>query len=213
MNQTGELLKSLRQLMKNLPKNMGSIQAYVIPSDDAHQSEYIADHDQRRRFVSKFDGSAGTAVVTDTGAYLWTDGRYYQQASKQLDENWTLMKDGLPTTPTIDVWLARNMQAGTKVGVDPNLYSTRAYTLLKNTGCAIEPIAENLVDLVWPDQPAVPSNPVIPLDVKYAGRTIASKVAEIREQMRDKGTEVLVVSALDEVACESTPPQFLTRVF
>jgi Xaa-Pro aminopeptidase len=133
MKQPGELLKNLRQLMKNLPKSLGSIQAYIIPSDDAHQSEYIADRDQRRCYISGFDGSAGTAVVTESGAFLWTDGRYYQQASNQLDMNWTLMRDGLPSTPSIDVWLSKNMQPGNKVGVDPNLYSTRAYNLLCNS--------------------------------------------------------------------------------
>jgi Xaa-Pro aminopeptidase len=79
------------------------IAAYIIPSSDAHQSEYVAACDERRAFLSGFTGSAGTAVVTPTRALLWTDGRYFLQASHQLSDDWTLMKAGLPETPTIEV--------------------------------------------------------------------------------------------------------------
>lgn len=96
---TGKILSDLRALMRQLP-----VDAYIIPSDDRHQSEYISPADERRSFVSGFDGSAGTVLVTQKDALLWTDGRYYQQAEKQLDENWTLMKDGLPTTPNLATW-------------------------------------------------------------------------------------------------------------
>lgn len=89
---TAKILTDLRALMRQLPNNGGSINAYIIPTDDRHQSEYISSTDERRSFISGFDGSAGTAVVTLNEALLWTDGRYHQQAEQQIDENWTLMK-------------------------------------------------------------------------------------------------------------------------
>lgn len=101
------------------------------------QSEYISERDERRRFVTGFDGSAGIAVVTEKEALLWTDGRYYQQALKQIDSNWTLMRDGLPATPSIGSWLATNLTPGAGVGVDPNIISYRLWNPL-----AIE-LAEN----------------------------------------------------------------------
>lgn len=127
---TGRLLSELRALMRQLPNNDGAINAYIIPTDDAHQSEYICPTDERRSFISGFDGSAGTAVVTQNEALLWTDGRYHQQAEQQLDENWTLMKDGLPSTPTMNSWLSNNLVAGDRVGVDGNLLSHRIWTPL-----------------------------------------------------------------------------------
>lgn len=204
MKPTGEVLAALRTLMRNLPNSLGSINAYIIPSDDAHQSEYLAKRDERRAFISGFDGSAGTAVVTEKEALLWTDGRYYQQAGKQLDQNWTLMKDGQPATPTIDAFLAKVLEPGSKVGVDANLISTRAWnplhTSLKSAGCSLLPISPNLIDLVWKEQPAAPGHPIIPLSVDFTGQTVAQKLAAVREKMTDKRASVLVVSALDEIA-------------
>lgn len=190
--------------MANLPNNLGSISAYIIPSDDAHQSEYLAERDERRAFISGFDGSAGTAVVTEKEALLWTDGRYYQQAGKQLDSNWTLMKDGQPTTPGIDMWLANELQPGAKVGVDANLISTRAWnplqTALKSAGCSLLPISPNLIDLVWENQPSAPNKPIVPLPVEFTGKSVAAKLEAVREEMREKRASLLVVSALDEIA-------------
>ena len=100
-----EKLTRLRALFASAsPKGLA---AYIIPSSDAHQSEYVAQCDERRAFISGFDGSAGTAVVTPTRALLWTDGRYFLQASKQLSADWTLMKAGLKDTPTIEVGRSR----------------------------------------------------------------------------------------------------------
>uniref|UniRef100_A0A182PNQ4 Xaa-Pro aminopeptidase n=1 Tax=Anopheles epiroticus TaxID=199890 RepID=A0A182PNQ4_9DIPT len=204
MKPTGDVLAALRNLMKNLPNNLGSINAYIIPSNDAHQSEYLAARDERRAFVSGFDGSAGTAVVTEREALLWTDGRYYQQATKQLDTNWTLMRDGQPTTPSIDAWLAKALQPGARVGVDANLITAAAWTplqsSLKTAGCTLLPVTPNLIDLLWKEQPAVPHNPLLPLATTFTGATIAQKLATVREKLADKRASVLVVSALDEIA-------------
>ncbi|XP_058127544.1 xaa-Pro aminopeptidase ApepP [Anopheles ziemanni] len=204
MKPTGNVLVALRNLMKSLPNNLGSISAYIIPSNDAHQSEYLAACDERRAFVSGFDGSAGTAVVTEQEALLWTDGRYYQQATNQMDANWTLMKDGLPTTPSIDAWLAKTLQPGSKVGVDANLITAAAWTglqsSLRTAGCTLLPVAPNLVDLLWTERPAVPHNPLLPLATSRTGCTVADKLAIVREKMADRRASVLVVSALDEIA-------------
>lgn len=105
--------------MKNKHHLPEVIQGYIIPSEDAHQNEYLASCDLRREFISGFSGSAGTAIVTETKAALWTDGRYHLQAEKQLDLNWTLMRDGLSETPTQEDWLIQELPRGSKIGVDP----------------------------------------------------------------------------------------------
>lgn len=127
MIKTADALSALRSLMRNLPSNLGSIQAYIVPTDDAHQSEYICDKDKRRAFLCGFNGSSGSCVVTDTEAMLWTDGRYYLQASQQLDENWKLMKDGLLNTLSIDAYLCKTLKKGSKVGNTDQLTETSLY--------------------------------------------------------------------------------------
>ena len=102
--------------------------AYIVPSRDQHNSEYIAARDERRAFVSGFAGSAGVAVITVDKALMWTDGRYHAQAEAEMDHNWTLMKDGLPDTPTQADWLASTVPAGGVVGVDPWLVGAKAWT-------------------------------------------------------------------------------------
>lgn len=132
MRDTTAILKKLRNLMESYASNHRiSLMAYIVPSDDAHHSEYICSCDKRREFISGFDGSAGTAVITYNKALLWTDGRYYQQALKQLDSNWCLMKDGLAQTLSIGAWLAANLPKGSVVGADPNLVSHRVWTPLQ----------------------------------------------------------------------------------
>lgn len=97
---TSQLLKQLRSFMQDSKYVTENLSAYIVPSVDPHNSEYLADCDKFRSFISGFDGSAGTAIITQDEARLWTDGRYYLQASEQLDSNWKLMKEGLPDTPT-----------------------------------------------------------------------------------------------------------------
>lgn len=204
MNPTGSYLTALRKLMRELPSNEGSIAAYIIPSDDAHQSEYICARDERRAFISGFDGSAGTAVVTLTKALLWTDGRYYQQAAKQLDENWTLMKDNLPGTPSIPNWLAKNLPTGSRVGVDSNLMAHRVWSPINSeleaASCSLISIENNLIDAIWEKQPFAPDNKVITFGTEFCGQTISEKLEKVRFDMADKDTDVLVLTALDEVA-------------
>ncbi|CAB4044133.1 xaa-Pro aminopeptidase 1 isoform X2 [Paramuricea clavata] len=126
---TGELLTKLRSVMKNKAFVPDILQAYIIPSEDAHQSEYIASSDCRREFISGFSGSAGTAIVTKTKAALWTDGRYFLQAQQQLDNNWTLMKEGLSGTPSQEDWLIQELPSGCLVGADPWLVSFGLFSI------------------------------------------------------------------------------------
>lgn len=195
-------LENLRLLMKNYKPRC--LEAYIVPTDDSHQNEYISQHDARRAFISGFNGSAGTAVITSNKALMWTDGRYYQQAQKQMDSNWELMKDGLPSTPSIGKWISANIPNGSNVGVDPKLLSYRQWKPiqkdLKSADCTLLPVEENLVDLVWKDQPARTSNSVIYLEQKFAGVTVADKWKDVKNKMLDKKACALVVTALDEIA-------------
>lgn len=116
-------------------------------------------------------------------------------------------QDGLPDTPTVTQWLQKNCKRGERIGVDANLYSTRAWNTLSsafdNEGCILTAVKENLVDLAWGDeQPSQPMNPIHPLGIEYAGKFISEKLTNIRGKMFENNAKVLVVTALDEVACE-----------
>ncbi|KAJ3343645.1 hypothetical protein HDU93_007526 [Gonapodya sp. JEL0774] len=199
---TSARLESLRQVMKE-----HAVSAYIIPTEDPHQSEYIADCDKRRSWISGFTGSAGTAVVTSTLALLWTDGRYFLQASQQLDSNWTLMKSGIPDVPTKEEWLAKNLLPKSRIGFDPKLVSSSGVKALRDalrdveaTTIELAPLEENLVDKVWKDRPARPKEPVVALELKYTGKSSEDKIKDTRDEMAKKGVVALVVTALDEIA-------------
>ncbi|KAK3750236.1 hypothetical protein QZH41_017410, partial [Actinostola sp. cb2023] len=120
---TTQRLAALRALMRNKTLTDGGIQAYIIPSPDPHQTEYVASQHKRREFLTGFSGSRGTAIVTQNSAALWTDGRYFVQADMELDCNWILQREGLPTTPKYGQWLKMNVPPNSTVGVDPFLLS------------------------------------------------------------------------------------------
>ena len=203
---SGALLQQLRQTMKNSAYVTELIHAYIIPTDDAHQSEYIADCDMRRVFISGFTGSAGTAVVTETSAALWTDGRYHLQASNQLDMNhWTLMKEPLPEVPTQAEWLAKVLpQEGGRVGVDPFLLSAASWIplakKLKGDGHELVPVNKNLIDVIWKDRPQPPSDKAFVQPIKFCGESWPEKIKKLRQKMQKKSATSLVITALDEVA-------------
>ncbi|XP_068708734.1 xaa-Pro aminopeptidase 1-like [Montipora foliosa] len=204
--QTGHLLRQLRSLMKSKNHLSEAIHAYIIPSGDAHQNEYLASCDLRREFISGFSGSAGTAVVTDTKAALWTDGRYYLQAENQLDSNWILMKDGLPDTPSQEEWLIQELPTGSKVGVDPWVITHglwhKMHQELLSAGLSLVFTEKNLVDLVWEDhdRPDPPNEGLMVLDISFTGKSWHDKVQEVRMTLAKKKADVLVVTALDEIA-------------
>lgn len=128
-------------------KAAGDIAAYIVPSEDPHMSEYPPDCCARRQYISGFTGSAGTVVVTQDAALLWTDGRYYLQGEKQLGEGWTLMRGGSPGVPELPAWLAENLPEGAKVGVDPFVHTLDGAATLE---AALHPAGKTLVP-VLPD--------------------------------------------------------------
>ncbi|XP_010546700.1 PREDICTED: probable Xaa-Pro aminopeptidase P [Tarenaya hassleriana] len=182
------------------------IDAYVIPSQDAHQSEFIAECYARRTYISGFTGSAGTAVVTKDKAALWTDGRYFLQAEKQLSSSWILMRTGNLGVPTASEWITDVLAPGGRVGIDPFLFSADAAEELK------EAIAKknhelvflynvNLVDEIWKEsRPKPPSKPIRVHGLKYAGLDVASKLSSLRGELMDAGASAIVISMLDEIA-------------
>ncbi|CAA7270265.1 unnamed protein product [Cyclocybe aegerita] len=197
---TTERLEKLRALMTTQ-----GVGAFVVPSEDQHSSEYLAHSDERRAFISGFNGSAGFAIVTLDNAYLFTDGRYFLQAEKQLDSNWTLMKQGLPNVPTWQEFLYKKLDPKTKIGIDPTLLSASdAESLSKQLApqeSELVSLPDNLVDLVWgEDRPPRPKNGVVHLDEKYSGQSLDDKVKKVREELTKKKAKGIVVTMLDEVA-------------
>uniref|UniRef100_T1DMF3 Xaa-Pro aminopeptidase 1 n=1 Tax=Crotalus horridus TaxID=35024 RepID=T1DMF3_CROHD len=201
---TTELLKQLRQVMKNSKYVSEPIQAYIVPSGDAHQSEYIAPCDCRREFICGFNGSAGTAIITEQHAAMWTDGRYFLQASQQMDSNWTLMKMGLKDIPTQEDWLVSVLPQGSKVGVDPSIIPAdqwkRMNKVLKCAGHVLVPVKDNLIDAIWADRPPRPCKPLMTLDLSFTGISWKEKITALRGKMAERKALWFVVTALDDVA-------------
>ncbi|KAL0808966.1 hypothetical protein ABMA28_012623 [Loxostege sticticalis] len=199
-------LSALRALMASQPT---ALAAYIIPTADAHNSEYIAPVDARREWISGFTGSAGTAVVTSSSALVWTDGRYYTQFEKEADLSlWTLMKQSLPDTPTMEKWLATHLAEGATVGADPHTMTreewTPLQTALTKAKMNLVAVPTNLVDearvQLGDPPPARPHHALIPLPRKYTGKPAGQKIKELREKMAEKRAAALVITALDEVA-------------
>ncbi|MDE6756085.1 MAG: aminopeptidase P family protein [Muribaculaceae bacterium] len=192
-------IDALRSHMK-----ANGIYAAVIPQIDPHQSEYLADHWQARRFFSGFTGSAGDLVVTLDKALLWTDSRYFIQAARQLDGTGiTLMKDGLADTPSIARWLCDNVPAGQYVGIDGMLFSHSAVSNLAESlsAAGIELLTDfDPVGDVWPDRPALPQDKIFIHDIKYAGQSASDKIKAITDSLTARGIDAMFISALDEIA-------------
>jgi Xaa-Pro aminopeptidase len=190
----------LRTLMKKL-----RVQAYIVPSTDAHLNEYVPLFWRRRAWITGFTGSAGEAVFTLRKAGLWTDGRYFLQAEQQLKGSGiALMKLGLPATPTIPAWLGKELPKGARVGVDPQVFSIGAYDRLRKDladfGIELVSIEQNLVDALWKDRPSAPTGIVEVHPVKYAGESIQSKLRRLRRALADAKANAHVVAALDSIA-------------
>ncbi|KAF8156834.1 Creatinase/aminopeptidase [Crassisporium funariophilum] len=198
---TTDRLAKLRELMK---KKDVDVQAFVVPSEDQHSSEYLAHSDERRAFISGFNGSAGCAIITLEKAFLFTDGRYFLQAGKQLDQNWTLMKQGLPDVPTWQEFLHKNLDPSTKIGIDATLIAASdAESLNKQLSAKdsqLVSLKQNLVDAVWEERPSRPANKVFHLDEKYSGQSHVDKIKKVREELGKQKAKAIVVTMLDEVA-------------
>jgi len=192
-------IKGLRNLMKER-----GIKAYIIPTHDPHQSEYIADHYKTRVWISGFTGSAGTVVVTEDEAILWTDGRYFIQAEKELEgSEIQLYKMGIPGFPTYMEWLRDNLNDGDSLGFDGKIFPQEDVKRLeKEIGQKdIQFIDEyDLVGELWTDRPSKPKGKAFVHDVKYAGKTAREKIEEVREEMAKKGADYFLLGSLDDIA-------------
>ncbi|KAF9437259.1 hypothetical protein BGZ76_001424 [Entomortierella beljakovae] len=197
---TTDRISRLRVLMQSPEYN---VNAFVIPAEDAHQSEYVAECDERRSYISGFTGSAGLAIVSLDSAALFTDGRYFLQASQQLDSNWTLMKSGLPNVPTWQEYLEKSIPPGSRIGIDPLVFTAAdAASLekkLSKSGSSLVSIP-NLVDLIWKERPSRPAKNLSILSTKTTGKTHIEKIADLRHELTKNDVAGFVVSSLDEIA-------------
>ena len=201
MNEINQRLESLREVMRR-----EHLSAYIFPSTDAHQSEYVADHWQGRTWISGFNGSAGTAVVTMKSAALWTDSRYFLAAEEQLKgTEFQLMKLKIEGTPTIFEWLAQELQGeNAEVGLDGMVNSYHETMgliadLRKSGGITVRTNLDPL-GLIWTDRPAIPANPVEIQPMEFAGESVASKISRIRTALRQRHADGMLISALDDIA-------------
>mmetsp|Transcript_3447 Transcript_3447/g.8118 ORF Transcript_3447/g.8118 Transcript_3447/m.8118 type:complete len:777 (-) Transcript_3447:379-2709(-) len=192
-------LGKLRAILKEK-----KLDAYIVPTADPHQSEYPPNCFARREFITGFTGSAGTAVITQDSACLWTDGRYFLQAADELSSAWILQKQGLKDTPTISKWLCQSLGPGSRVGIDPFLHTVReveefAKSFAEND---IELVleSENLIDGIWESRPSVPRTEMRVHPPEWAGLGSPDKLKGIRMNMVDNSADALLVSRLDDVA-------------
>lgn len=200
------VLQAFREKLKGL-----GVDAFIIGSGDAHQSEYVHESEMRRAFISNFTGSAGTCLVLSSKneAYLWTDGRYFLQASQELSSDWTLMRSGEPTVLELNDWLTMNLKSGSVIGVDPSLMSnSQAKSLekqLQGKGMVLKAVDSNPVDAIWASsRPAVPNSPITVHPMEYAGVHHSEKIAKVQKELEKTNSVGFVVSMLDEV-CLFTP--------
>ena len=196
------IAKRLEQLREMMKKN--KIDAYIIPSADPHQSEYVAPRWKTREWISGFNGSAGTVVVTMKKAGLWTDGRYFLQAQEQLKESTiTLFKAGLPETPDYKEWLAKELKKGADIGFDSSVMSINEVDDLKKSfesnGLKVKP-GKDLVDAIWKDRPEFPSGKAVLHPLKYSGMSRPDKFKAIREKMAESGIDHHLFASLDDIA-------------
>mgnify|MGYP004482729375 FL=1 len=202
MNIINQRLASLREVMKR-----EHLAAFIFPSTDAHQSEYVADHWLGRAWISGFNGSAGTAVVTMTSAALWTDSRYFLAAEEQLQgTEFQLMKLKIPGTPSIAEWLGKELAdvSSPEVGLDGwvNSYvstSRLIADLRREGGITVRTNFDPLKE-IWTDRPAIPENPIEIQPIEYAGEGVSSKIERIRKALRASHADGMLVSALDDIA-------------
>ena len=194
-----ERIRALRAWMEQTGAD-----AFIIPSTDPHLSEYVAPHWQSREWISGFTGSAGTVVVTQEEAGLWTDSRYFLQAARQLEGTGIdLYKEMLSETPSIPAFLSARLKEGETVGIDGRVFATDAARSLRqelaSRGIGLKNVGDPM-EQIWTDRPEMPQDVAFIHDTKYAGRTCAEKLEAIRAEMKKAGADRLLLSALDEIA-------------
>lgn len=194
-----ERIEDLRRLMK---KN--DIDAYIVPSFDAHQSEYVAEHWKSRRWISGFTGSAGTAVITLNDAGLWTDGRYYIQAEKQLEgSGMKLFKAAEPDVPSYYEWLFQVLKEESRVAFDGKVFSVDQVKEMQSRfqikGIELK-TDKDLINKLWKDRPEIPTGEIFTHQVKYAGKSRTEKLNEVRKEMEKLGVNYYLLTSLDDIA-------------
>lgn len=199
MTEIHKRVANLRQWMRN-----HGVETYIFPTTDPHASEYTPDHWKVRHWLTGFEGSAGTAVVTMDKAALWTDSRYWLQAESQLaDTPFSLMRDGHPDTPSVIQWLCQHLPEGSVVGADPQVNTMAEWQEwcdeLQTRGHRLE-ATENPADTLWTARPELPTTPVEIHPMEYAGESVDNKLLRLRKAVTEAGAEALFVTALDEVA-------------
>ena len=193
-------LEDLREVMRR-----EHLAAFIFPSTDPHQGEYVPDHWKGREFISGFNGSAGTAVVTLTSAALWTDSRYFLAAADQLkDTEFQLMKQKVEGTPTIAEWIGKECGAGVEIGIDGMVNSTNSVReliaeLRKQGGITLRTNLDPLAQ-IWQDRPLIPVNPVEEYPLTYAGEAASVKIARIRQALRKLHADGMLMASLDDIA-------------
>ena len=200
MNTVNQRLESLREVMRR-----EHLSAFIFPSTDPHQGEYVPDHWKGREFISGFNGSAGTAVVTLTSAALWTDSRYFIAAEEQLKgTEFQLMKLKIEGTPTIAEWIGKECGPGAEVAVDGMVNSASDVKeliadLRREGGITLRTNLDPLRQ-IWTRRPPIPLNPVEIYPLEYAGEAAHDKIARIREALRKQHADGMLMSALDDIA-------------
>lgn len=180
------------------------IHAYIIPTQDSHESEYVSEHFMARKYMSGFTGSAGTLIVTMDEAGLWTDGRYFIQAANQLEGTTiTLYKMGEENVPTTIEFLKDRLKENQTIGFDGKVnsasYGLELKEKLKDKNISI--VADkDLVDLIWQDRPSLSTEPAFLLDLKYAGKSFNEKLEDLRQIMREKEVTSHIITTLDDIA-------------
>lgn len=194
-----ERIAALRAEMKKR-----NIDMYIVPTSDFHESEYVGDYFKARKYITGFTGSAGTAVITMTEAGLWTDGRYFIQAEKQLSGTpVTLFKMGEEGVPTVKEYVEKNLKEGACLGFDGRVINAAdgaSYEEIVKKKQGTVYVTEDLVGIIWKERPQLPMNPVFILEEKYAGESAKSKLARVREKMQEKQTGIHILTSLYDIA-------------
>lgn len=197
-----ERLEALRDVMRR-----EKLDAFIFPSTDPHNGEYVPSHWEGRKWISGFDGSAGTAVVTMHEAALWTDSRYFISAEEQLSgTEFKLMRERMPDTPTISKWLGMKLSYDNdpNVGIDGNVCSAAMVKALTSElraegGITLRTNFDPLTK-IWKDRPALPESKVVVHPMKYCGESCASKLARIRAELKERHVCGMIVGSLDDIA-------------
>lgn len=192
-------LEALRSEMKKR-----GITVYVVPTSDFHQSEYVGEYFKARKYMTGFTGSAGTAVITMKEAGLWTDGRYFIQAAAQLEGSGvTLFRMGEEGVPKVEEYVEEQLEKGGCIGFDGRVMDAKAgkkYAEIAEKKEGSLYVTEDLVDIIWTERPSLPAHKVWILEQEYAGMSTEEKLSQVREQMKQEGTDVHILASLYDIA-------------